>query len=304
MNSITTQDDSLSLAAMIRAAGSDRHGAALPVHDSERSYSMDQYLRRQAQRLIGWTVDEELDEFLRTAARRTVSEGRAAVVRNGYQPQRRLHTSVGPVEVRIPKVRTRLDHGVVFRSALARPYLRRARWVAPNGPIDFLLGIANGDIRAALRGLMGPEAGALPVAVLTGLTRRWKAEFHTWLEGPLGQLRCASLWLDCLGCAEAHALHTGAVLMAIGEDSGRQRLLAAIHTSDPSADAWHSLLAALQGRGLQAPQTIHCGAQIRSVVSDSQFTCPPRCVAGDPPHAAKSRESTYTRFDVAGREME
>ncbi|MFT5607648.1 MAG: putative transposase, partial [Parvicella sp.] len=33
--------------------------------------------------------------------------GRAGVVRNGYLPERELHTGIGPVKVRIPKVRSR-----------------------------------------------------------------------------------------------------------------------------------------------------------------------------------------------------
>ncbi|MFT5273689.1 MAG: putative transposase, partial [Saprospiraceae bacterium] len=53
--------------------------------------------------------------------------GRAGVVRNGYLPERELHTGIGPVKVRIPKVRSRTGVPITFRSALVPPYVRKTR---------------------------------------------------------------------------------------------------------------------------------------------------------------------------------
>jgi hypothetical protein len=47
--------------------------------------------------------------------------GRQAVVRNGYPPERQGVTGMGPVAVRVPKVRERSGGGVVFRSAWVPP---------------------------------------------------------------------------------------------------------------------------------------------------------------------------------------
>ena len=52
-------------------------------------------------------------------------QGRAAVVRNGYQPAREIQTGIGPVTVQVPKVRSRSGEAVVFRSALVPPYVRK-----------------------------------------------------------------------------------------------------------------------------------------------------------------------------------
>jgi len=54
-------------------------------------------------------------------------DGKAAVVRNGSLPDRELQTGVGPVTVRIPKVRSKTGDQVIFRSALVPPYVRKTK---------------------------------------------------------------------------------------------------------------------------------------------------------------------------------
>ena len=64
-------------------------------------------LRTGAQELIRQAVDAELQELLASYGGRVTDEGRAAVVRNGYVPERQLQTGIGPVTVKVPKVRRR-----------------------------------------------------------------------------------------------------------------------------------------------------------------------------------------------------
>ena len=61
-------------------------------------------LQRGAQQLIMQSVEAELDEFMSQFKDRQTQGGRAAVVRNGYQPERQIETAIGPVKVKIPKV--------------------------------------------------------------------------------------------------------------------------------------------------------------------------------------------------------
>ena len=48
-------------------------------------------------------VEAELDEFMSQFKDRQTQDGRAAVVRNGYQPERQLETAIGPVKVKYPR---------------------------------------------------------------------------------------------------------------------------------------------------------------------------------------------------------
>ena len=73
-------------------------------------------LQRGAQQLIMQSVEAELDEFMSQFKDRQTQDGRAAVVRNGYQPERQIETAIGPVKVKIPKVRAKDGKPVTFHS--------------------------------------------------------------------------------------------------------------------------------------------------------------------------------------------
>ena len=62
-------------------------------------------LRRGARDLIKQAVEAELQTFMETYAEDRLPDGRRAVVRNGYQPKRRIQTGIGDVAVQVPKTR-------------------------------------------------------------------------------------------------------------------------------------------------------------------------------------------------------
>ena len=84
-------------------------------------------LRSGAERLIYQAVEAELAELLAVHADRRTEDGKAGVVRNGHLPARKLQTGLGPVTVRIPKVRAKTGEPVTFRSALVPPYVRKTK---------------------------------------------------------------------------------------------------------------------------------------------------------------------------------
>ena len=72
------------------------------IHDA-----LTELLRRGARSLIEQAVEAELKMLLEQYANVTDLAGRQAVVRNGFLPERDILTGLGPVTVRIPKVRDR-----------------------------------------------------------------------------------------------------------------------------------------------------------------------------------------------------
>ena len=64
-------------------------------------------LRAGAEKLIYQAVEAELQEQLARYADRRTGTGLAGVVRNGFLPARELQTNLGPVTVRIPKIRSK-----------------------------------------------------------------------------------------------------------------------------------------------------------------------------------------------------
>ena len=67
---------------------------------------LNELLRDGAQQLIRQAVETELSEYL-SQHQRIAGDGRLALVRNGYLPKREILTGIGPVSVRIPKVRSK-----------------------------------------------------------------------------------------------------------------------------------------------------------------------------------------------------
>jgi transposase-like protein len=84
-------------------------------------------LRTGAQQLIATAVEAELEGFLAQFAEARTAAGHAAVVRNGHHPARPVQTGIGPVNVRIPKVRAKDGTPVTFRSDLVPPYVHKTR---------------------------------------------------------------------------------------------------------------------------------------------------------------------------------
>ena len=105
-------------------------------------------LREGAQQLIRRAVETELSEYL-SQHQRIADDGRLALVRNGYLPKREILTGIGPVSVRIPKVRSKDGKALTFRSALVSPYVRKTRSLEAALPWLYLKGVSTGEMGEA-----------------------------------------------------------------------------------------------------------------------------------------------------------
>jgi hypothetical protein len=157
----------------IAEAGADAFEPSLPL------------IREGAKQLLAEAVNAEVRHFLDSPVHSERASGRDAIVRNGLHPQRTVVTGVGPVPVRLPKVRRR--HGAVsrFRSALVPPYVRRTLSLNPGANALFARAIALADVGLALEALFGAGAHALPPEVRCALQAWWSAQCARWrAQGP------------------------------------------------------------------------------------------------------------------------
>lgn len=155
---------------------------------AELSDPLTALLREGAKRLIEQAVEAELQELLSQYQDKQV-DGRAALVRNGYLPERSVQTGIGPVKVKVPKVRSRMGEAVTFHSALVPPYVRKTRSLEAALPWLYLKGISTGEMEEALKVLVGSEAEGLSASTVSRLKRAWAEEYRTWRNQPLGQDR-------------------------------------------------------------------------------------------------------------------
>ena len=217
-------------------------------------------LREGAQGLIAQAVQVELEEFLLRFAGQRDERGRLAVVRNGFHPERAILTGIGPVSVQVPKVRSRTDVAVVFRSSLVPPYVRRARAVEAALPWLYLHGISTGDMSQALAALVGPEAAGLSAAVVSRLKSRWAEEYQAWRRARLSRDRWVYLWADGIYSGLRAEDERLCALVVIGvNERGEKHFLAIEDGVRESKQSWRELLLDLKERGLAIPPKLAVG---------------------------------------------
>jgi putative transposase len=80
---------------------------ALPQPEDRSTVLLTDLLRAGAKDLIAQAVEAELQTLLEHHGQLKLPDGRQAVVRNGFLPERTIQTGIGDVEIKVPKVRDR-----------------------------------------------------------------------------------------------------------------------------------------------------------------------------------------------------
>jgi len=213
------------------------------------------FIRQGAQRLIAEAVQVELEVFLAGFEGQKDESGRSAVVRNGYLPERSILSGLGPIEVRVPKVRSRTQESAVFDSALVPKYVRRTKTLDAVLPWLYLHGVSSGAMAEALETLVGPQARGLSPAVVSRLKARWHKEYEAWGKASLGKERWVYVWADGIYSGLRSEQQRLCALVVIGvNERGQKRFLAIEDGVRESKESWRELLLGLKRRGLKAPR--------------------------------------------------
>jgi transposase-like protein len=146
--------------------------------------------------LIRLAVSVEFDRSLAEYEALLDGVGRRQVVRNGYLPEREVQTGIGPVSVRVPRVRDRSGSGIVFHSNLLPPYARGAKSIEELIPWLYLKGVSTGDFSEAPSALLGMNAVGLSASTVSRLKETWSQEYEEWNQRDLSEKRYVYLWAD------------------------------------------------------------------------------------------------------------
>jgi putative transposase len=117
-------------------------------------------------------------------------------VRSGYHPERAVQTGIGPVTVKVPKVRAKDGKPVTFRSALVPPYVRKSKSIEAALPWLYLKGISTGEMGAALKMLLGPDATGFSAKSVSRLKAQWAVEYDNWRKTDLSRDEWVYIWAD------------------------------------------------------------------------------------------------------------
>jgi putative transposase len=219
---------------------------------AELGLSLEDLVRRGARDILQRAIEAEVQTFLKGFDDVTMIDGRRAVVRNGYLPERAILTTVGPVVVQVPKVRDRGGAGVKFNSALVPPYVRRRARVAAALPWLDLKGLSSGDLGEALEVLVGADAKGLSPAALGRLKAPWSEEYQGWTRRDLSDRQYAYWWVDGLYTTLRESDDPRlCLLVIIGVTADGTKEWVAIHDGlRESTASWREVLRDLKERGL------------------------------------------------------
>lgn len=212
-------------------------------------------IRDGARKLIGEALEAEVGELLATLSGRRDARGRAAVVRNGYQPAREIQTGIGPVTVKVPKVRSRDGEPVVFRSGLVPPYVRKTASLEAALPWLYLKGISTGEMGPALEVLVGSDAKGLSAGTVSRLKQRWREDYEAWCRHRLDKDRWVYVWADGIYSGLRAERQRLCALVVVGvNERGEKHFLAIEDGIRESTQSWREVLLGLKGRGLNRPE--------------------------------------------------
>lgn len=227
----------------------------------EIGIGLDELVRQGARQIIQQVVEAELAELLAQFENVKTLQGRRAVVRNGYLPEREILTGAGALAVKVPKVRDRCGSGVKFNSALVPPYVRRSPRVSAALPWLYLKGISTGDMGDALSVLLGKDAKGLSANVVSRLKAQWADEQTAWSRRDMSAARYVYWWVD--------GIHTGVrsepsdgqcllVIMGVTPEGRKERVAIGDGYRESSA-SWKEVLQDLKSRGLQSGPLLATG---------------------------------------------
>jgi len=212
-------------------------------------------LRNGAKRLIKQAVEMELTELLNKHSDRRTEDGKAGVVRNGHLPEREIQSGIGPITVKIPKVRAKTGEPVTFRSALIPPYVRKTRSLEAALPWLYLKGISTGEMGDALAVLVGPEAKGLSANTISRLKREWASEYQDWSKRKLDNEKWVYIWADGVYSGLRGEDSKLCALVIVGVDEyGRKHYLAIEDGVRESKQSWREVLLKLKAQGMNAPK--------------------------------------------------
>lgn len=229
--------------------------------------ALTELLRSGARRLLEQAVEAEVKLYIEQHAGLTDARGHRLVVRNGYLPQRRIQTGIGPVEVRQPRVHDQRTDAkgerIRFTSQILPRYLRRTRSIDALIPWLYLKGVSTGDFGEALTALLGESPANVSANTVMRLKEQWRREWEQWSKRSLEGKRYVYFWAD--GIYFNIRLEEGdskkqCILVILGAtDTGQKELVAIQEGYRESETSWLDVLRELKERGLETGPELAVG---------------------------------------------
>jgi putative transposase len=216
-------------------------------------------LRRGAQELLTRAIEEEVKTFLESYAGLLDEKGLRQIVRNGHLPERSIQTGIGPIAVKVPRLRDRSGSGIKYTSNLVPRYLRRTKNIEELLPVLYLKGISTGDFEEALTSIVGDNAAGFSSTTITRLKQGWTSEYEIWRKQDLSKKHYVYFWVDGV-YLQTRMEEKQCILVIIGADEfGNKEVVAVSDGFRESEQSWIEVLLDLKSRGLEIGPNLAVG---------------------------------------------
>ena len=219
-------------------------------------------LRNGARKLLAQALEAEIEMFISQYKKLVDEFGRKRVVRNGYLPEREIQTGIGPVSVKVPRVRDRHHQAksrILFNSSILPPYLRKTKSMEQLIPWLYLKGISTGDFNDALAALVGKDAPGLSAPTISRLKMIWQEDLQAWQKRDLSNKQYVYFWADGIYC-NVRMDEKQCLLVIVGAtEDGKKELVAIDGGYRESELSWTELLLDMKARGLKMGSKLSIG---------------------------------------------
>lgn len=210
-------------------------------------------LRQGAKKLLAQALETEIEIFLDQYKELRTDFGKQRLVRNGYLPERDIQTAIGPVSIKVPRLRDRNPQGcgkIVFTSAILPPYLKKTKSMEALIPWLYLKGVSTGDFSDALVALLGKAAPGLSPNTIGRLKSIWEEDLEAFNKRDLTGKRYVYFWADGV-YSNVRMDSKQCLLVIIGAtEEGIKELVAIEGGYRESELSWEQILLDLKSRGL------------------------------------------------------
>ena len=220
---------------------------------------LEETLREGARTMLQKAIEYEVEEYIQMLQEEKETNGKRAIVRNGYLPERTIQTGIGPILIKQPRVRDKRTV-VKFSSAILPPYMRRIPTLEAVIPALYLKGISTGDFSEALESILGENAKGLSSANIVRLKSGWEKEYKEWINRSLSGKHYVYIWVDGIYFNVRLEESRPCLLVIIGAlADGTKEVIGIYDGHRESKESWKEALHDLKRRGVSIEPSLAIG---------------------------------------------
>lgn len=222
--------------------------------EKQKLLTLEEIARAGAQKMLEVALKAEIQSFIESHSK-SMDDGKLSIVRNGYNPARKVTMGIGSIEVKVPRTRNRNGESENYVSAIIPPYMKRSLKLEETLPLMYLYGISTKDFVPTLEKLLGEGTTGLSAANISRIKKIWEQEHTDWNIRNLSDEKYCYVWVDGIHFKVRNSSDDMCILVLMGANSkGEKKLIAVESGYRESSDSWATLLRTLKERDLECPK--------------------------------------------------